>query len=174
VEQQRRENGAVALALDRIGRRRVQQLARLVVAEGRRLAFAAFRPRPFDALHRVVGDGVLLTQMFEQRHERGKPVSDRGPAKRAPHQDIPPRDDVSARHPVKLLGPGDAGEAHEVADCVLIGAASARVAKIGEPLALGRHGGELVEIERLRRILRDDLHSMPDTIARAVPTNFCW
>ena len=50
VEQQRRQDRAVALALERVGVRRGQQLARLVVAERRRLAFAAFRLRPLARL----------------------------------------------------------------------------------------------------------------------------
>ena len=79
VEQQRRQNGAVALALDRVVLGRGQQLARLVIADRRRLAFAAFRLRPLDAFDRVVGDGVLLAEIFEQRGERRQPVPDRAP-----------------------------------------------------------------------------------------------
>ncbi len=63
---------------------RVEQLARLVIAERRRLAFAAFRLRPLDAFDRVMGDGVLLAQIFEQRGERRQPVPDRRAAKPAP------------------------------------------------------------------------------------------
>ena len=62
VEQQRRENGAVALRLERIGRRRRQQLARLVVADRRRLAFGGFCLRPLNAFHRVMCDGVPATE----------------------------------------------------------------------------------------------------------------
>ena len=83
VEQQRRQNGAVALALDRVVGRRSQQLARLMVAERRRLAFAAFRLRPLDAFDRVMGDGVFLAEIFEQRGERREPVPDRAAAKPA-------------------------------------------------------------------------------------------
>ena len=93
VEQQRREDGAVALALDRVLLRRVEQLARLVVADRRRLAFAAFRPRPLDAFDRIVGDGVLLAQIFEQRGERRQPVPDRAAAEPAPAQLVAPGDD---------------------------------------------------------------------------------
>ena len=58
VEQQRRQDRAVALAASAVVRGRRQQLARLVVAERRRLAFAAFRFRPLDAFDRIMGDGV--------------------------------------------------------------------------------------------------------------------
>ena len=146
VEQQRGQNGAVALALDRVVRRCVQQLARLMVAERRRLAFAAFRLRPLDAFHRVMADGVLLTQIFEQRGERRQPVPDRAAAKPAPHQVVAPGDDVGPRHRAKLPRPGDASEAHEVADRVLVDAARVGIAEIGEPLDLGRHIGELMEL----------------------------
>ena len=115
VEQQRGQDGAVALALDRVVSRRVQQLARLVIADRRRLAFAAFRLRPLDAFDRVMGDGVFLAEIFEQRGERREPMPDRAAAKPAPRQIVAPGDDVRARHGAEFLRPGDAGEAHEVA-----------------------------------------------------------
>ena len=37
-----------------------------MIAKGRRLSFAAFRPWPLDAFDRVVGDGVLVAEIFEQ------------------------------------------------------------------------------------------------------------
>ena len=61
VEQQRRENGAVAPALDGLRVGHCEQVARLMIADRRRLAFTAFGLRPLDALDRIVGDGVLLT-----------------------------------------------------------------------------------------------------------------
>jgi len=38
-----------------------------MVAERRRLALASFSARPLDAFDRVVGDGVLVAEIFEQR-----------------------------------------------------------------------------------------------------------
>jgi hypothetical protein len=38
-----------------------------MVADGWRLAFAAFRPWTFNAFDRIMGDGVFLAQIFEQR-----------------------------------------------------------------------------------------------------------
>ena len=134
------------LLLMRVGRRRRQQLARLVIAERRRLAFAAFRLRPLDAFDRVMGDGVLLAEIFEQRGQRREPVPDRAAAEPAPHQVVAPGDDVRARHGAKFLRPRDAGEAHEVLDRVLVGAAGVRVGEIGEPLDLGRHVGQPVKL----------------------------
>ena len=43
-----------------------------------------FGLRPLDAFDRVVGDGVLLTEVFEQRGQRGQPVPDRRAAEFAP------------------------------------------------------------------------------------------
>ena len=117
-----------------------------MIAERRRLAFAAFRLRPLDAFDRVVGDGVLLAEIFEQRGERREPVPDRAAAKPAPHQVVAPGDDVRARHGAKFLRPRDAGEAHEVLHRVFVGAAGVRVGEIGEPLDLGRHVGQPVEL----------------------------
>ena len=113
------------LLLMRIGLRRGQQLARLMIADRRRLAFAAFRLRPLDAFDRIVGDGVFLAEIFEQRGERREPVPDRAAAKPAPHQVVAPGDDVRARHGAKFLRPLDAGEAHEIPHRVFVGAAGA-------------------------------------------------
>ena len=43
-------------------------------------------------------------------------------------------------------GRRDAGEAHEILHRVFVGAAGVRVAEIGEPLDLGRHVGQPVEL----------------------------
>jgi hypothetical protein len=64
MKKQRGQNGAVALALDRVGRGRGQQRAGLVVADRRRLAFAAFRPRPLNTFDPIMGGGVFLAQIF--------------------------------------------------------------------------------------------------------------
>src|SRR3954452_24139567 len=76
MEKQRRENGAVALAANAVVSWHVEQLARLVIAKRWCLAFATFRLRPLDAFDRVMRDGVFLTQIFEQRGNRGEPVVD--------------------------------------------------------------------------------------------------
>ena len=131
-----------------------EQLARLIIAEGRRLAFAAFRFRPRDAFHRVMRDGVLVAEIFKQRGQRRKPVPDRCIAPRlAPpcysrSQIVAPGDDMRARHGPKFLRPLDAGEAHEVLHGVLVSSARVSVRQIGEPFDLGRHVGELLKLGR--------------------------
>ena len=96
VEQQRRQDRAIALGLERIGRRRRQQLARLVVADRRRLAFGGFRLRPLDAFDRIMSDRVPAAQIFEQRSQRREPVPDRAAAETAPRELVAPGDDVRA------------------------------------------------------------------------------
>jgi hypothetical protein len=117
-----------------------------VIADRRRLAFAAFRPRPLDAFHWIMGDGVLLAEIFEQRCERREPVPDRAAAKPAARQLVAPGDDARACHGAEFIRPDDAGEAHKIADRVFVGTPGARVAEIGEPLDLGRRVGQPVEL----------------------------
>jgi hypothetical protein len=69
VEQEGRENGAVTFAARAVVGRRVEQFAGLVIDERRRLAFAPFGFWALDTFDWVMGDGVLLAQIFEQRGE---------------------------------------------------------------------------------------------------------
>ena len=108
--------------------RGLEELARLVIGDRRRLAFAAFRFRPLNAFHRIMGDGVLIAEIFEQRRQRREPVPDRAAAEAALRQLVAPGDDVRARDDPKFLRPADAGEAHEVLDGGFVRAARARVA----------------------------------------------
>ena len=146
MEQQGREDGAVTPALDGVRFGRVEQFARLVVADRRRLAFAAFGSRPLHPFDRIVGDGVLLAKVFEQRGHRGEPMADRRAAEIASAQLVAPGDQMRAGHDAEFLRPLDAGEAHEVLHGGLIGAAGVRVAEVREPLDLRRHVGEVLEL----------------------------
>ena len=78
----------VAPALDGVRVGRCQQVARLVVADRRRLAFAAFGPRPLDAFDGVVGDGVLLAEIFEQRGRRRRIVAPPSPRRRSSSRQV--------------------------------------------------------------------------------------
>ena len=155
VEEQGREDRAVALLLDRffVGRGvlagRHEQVARLVVAERRRLAFVALDPGALDALDRVVGDGVLVAEILEQRRQRGETVPDGRAARirrRSAREVVAPGDDVGAGHDAELLRARDAGEPHEVADRVLVGAPVFGLRILREPLDLGRHVGQPPEL----------------------------
>jgi hypothetical protein len=91
VIQQRRQDGAVALVLDAfflagldLLAGRDEQVARLVVAERRRLASAALGLEPLDAFDRVMGDGVVVAEILEQRRQGGQPVAHCAAAALAP------------------------------------------------------------------------------------------
>lgn len=78
--------------------------------------------RSLDAFNRVVGDGVPLAKIFEQRGERRQPVVDRVAAETALRQLVAPGNDVGTGDAAELLRAGDAGEAGEVAHRSLVGA----------------------------------------------------
>ncbi len=63
-----------------------QQIMRMVIAERLRLAFAAFDLRPPDAFDRIVGDGVPIAEIVEERGERREAMPDRGAAELPPRQ----------------------------------------------------------------------------------------
>ena len=103
--------------------------------------------RPLDAFDRVVGDGVLLAEILEQRRQRREAMADRGAARcLAPREVVAPGDDMRPGHGAEFLRPGDAGEPHEIADRVFVGAPGAAIADIGEPLDLWRDVGEPVKL----------------------------
>ena len=54
--------------------------------------------------------------------------------------------DVGARHGAEFFRANDAGKAHEILDSVFVDAPGVGVAEVGEPLDLGRHVGEAVEL----------------------------
>jgi hypothetical protein len=78
VIQQRRQDRTVALVLDPVFGRRCQEIAGLVIADCRRLAFATFTARPLDAFDWIMGNSVLVAKILEQRRQRRQPVPDRG------------------------------------------------------------------------------------------------
>ena len=117
-----------------------------MIAERRRLAFAALGARPLDAFDRVVGDGVLVAEIFEQRRQRREAVPDRAAVELAPREVVAPGDDMRPGHDAEFLRPHDAGEAHEIADRVFVGAPGAAVGDVGEPLDLGRDLGQPVKL----------------------------
>ena len=89
--------------------------------------------RPLDAFYRIVADGVLLAEIFEQRRQRREAMSNRGAALNvfAPAEVVAPGDDMRPGHGAEFFRPGDAGEPHEVTDRVLVGAPGAAIRDIG-------------------------------------------
>jgi len=152
VIEQGREDGAITLFLDGFfaGRGvlagRHEQVAGLVVAERRRLAFAALGPGPLHPLDRIVGDGIFLTEIFKQRRQRRVAMPDGGATELAPRQVVAPGNDMRPGYGAEFLRAGNASELHEVVDRVFIRPAGAPVAEIGEPLDLGRHVREAVKL----------------------------
>src|SRR5258708_23191444 len=59
----------IADALERVGRRSIEQLAGLNIAERRRAAFVVVGHRPLDAVDRIAGDCVALAQIIQQGAE---------------------------------------------------------------------------------------------------------
>jgi hypothetical protein len=76
VIEERRQDRAIPLVLDGVLTGRAEQFAGLMVAERRRFALTALSPRPLDALDGVMGDGVLLAEVFEKRRERRQAMPD--------------------------------------------------------------------------------------------------
>jgi hypothetical protein len=117
-----------------------------MIADRRRLAFGTFRHRPLDTFDRIVGDGIFLTEVLEQRSQRGEPVPDCAATTFAPFQLFAPGDDMRTRDDAEFLRRGYAGEAHEISDCSFIGTLGVGVVDIGEPLHFGGHVGQLPKL----------------------------
>jgi hypothetical protein len=72
VVEENGEDGPVALALERLGVRSTEELAGLVVGDGRCLALVGPFGGPLHPVDRVDGDGVLLAEVIEEVGERGE------------------------------------------------------------------------------------------------------
>lgn len=147
VVEEHGEQGTVALAFYRGGRRRLEQGLGLVVAERRGLALAAVLAGPLHPVHRVAaGDGVAFQQVVEQAGQGGELAADAGPGEAALFELLPPGEHMGAGDGAELFGGGDADELAEVLQVALVGAAGARVVEVGEPLGGGRHLGQVLEL----------------------------
>src|SRR5262245_28691678 len=116
-----------------------------MIAERRCLAFAALAPWSLSALDRIVGDGVFVGKIFEQRRERRQAMADRAAFELTTGKVVAPSDNMRPGHNAKFLRPPDAGELHEILDCSLVSPAGAGVGDIGEPLKLRRDVREPLE-----------------------------
>ena len=116
------------------------------------LLSAGVLPSPLSVLGRSTPlTGLWVTAFFSQRYSN----SDASEASRcrivlppspAPCQLVAPGDDVCAGHGAEFLRPADAGEPHEVAHRVFVGAARVGVGDVGEPFDFRRHVGEALEL----------------------------
>ena len=66
MAEQGRQNCPVAHALERIGRRRIEEFPRLGIAKRRSAAFVAIGGKPLDAIRRLASDRVVPAQIIEQ------------------------------------------------------------------------------------------------------------
>ena len=155
VIEQGGENGAVAHALERVGRRRFQQLARLTVAKRRRAAFIAIGHRPLDAVDRVAGDGIALAEVIEQRRQRRELAPDRGGLQFAPFQVAAPVDDMGSGNRAQFAVIVQSGIGNKLAHIDFVGAPGFAIGDIGQPFFLGRHIGEALEVAAGQRLFLD-------------------
>ena len=98
VKQQHGQDGAVALALERAGRRPIQQRARLRVTQRRGFPFECVDGRAPDAPDRAVQHGVALAQVVIKGSERGQLAPDARAGEVLFFQLGAPGQDVGARH----------------------------------------------------------------------------
>src|SRR5215213_6004991 len=94
VIEKRRQDGPITLVLEAVAPRRREQFTGLVVTKRRRFAFATLASWPLDALDRVMGDSVLLAQVFEQGGERRQAMPDGTAAELSTSEISAPSDDV--------------------------------------------------------------------------------
>jgi len=138
VVEQGGQNGPVARAFQRLLIGRYEQLAGLGITKGRGLAFVAFVLRALHALDRIVGHGVPVAEILEQRRQRRQPVPDGRAAQLSAiiTELVAPGDDMRAGHVAEFLRLLDAGKQHEVLDRMFVGALGAGIADICEPFGL--------------------------------------
>ena len=140
------EDGAIPLALQGVGRGSIEERPSVPVADGRGLPLVGFGAWALDPSHGVVGDGVALAKVVEEGADSRELAADRGRGERTGLQVFAPGDHVGAGDPPHFLGGRDPHKAAELAHVALVGAAGARVVDIGEPLHLGRHPGQALEL----------------------------
>jgi hypothetical protein len=78
VIEQGREYRAIPYALQRVRGRGLQQSPRLCVTQCGRAAFVTVRSRALDAVRRIDGDCIALTEIVEERRQRGEFAPDAG------------------------------------------------------------------------------------------------
>ena len=146
VIEERCEDGSIPLAFERVLGRRREQCAGLVIRERRRHAFARARARPLHAVYRVVGDRVAFAQEIEQRGQGRELAADGRGRELARLEVLAVGDHVCPSYGPQLLGRRDPQKHVEVADVSLVGTAGLGVGEVREPLELGRHVGEALEL----------------------------
>jgi hypothetical protein len=127
------EEGAVAHALERVGGRGLEQPARLGIAERRSRAFVAGGHGALDAVDRIAGDGVVLTEIIEQGGERRELAADAGRGKLAFLEVLAPGNDGGTGDGAQLRNAAETSKADELLHIDLVGPASSGIGEISEP-----------------------------------------
>jgi hypothetical protein len=120
-----------------VGGRRLEQPARLGIAQSRRAAFIAIGHGALDAVDRIAGDGVVLAEIIEQGGERRELAADAGVGELAFLEVLAPGDDVGAGDGAQPGDAAEAGEGDELLDVDLVSPAGFGVGEVGEPFELG-------------------------------------
>jgi hypothetical protein len=124
----------------------VEERPRLSVAQRRRLALVALDFRALYPLHRVVGHRIRITEVLEERGERGELAPNGSTAELPALQVLPPGEHVRAGEGTKRLGRFDSHKPHELVDVDPVGAPRPRVVDVRKPLGLSRHHREPLEL----------------------------
>jgi hypothetical protein len=163
VIEQGRENGPVAHALQRVGRRGFEQFARLAVTKRRRAAFIAVGHGPLYPVDRVAGGRVALAEVIEQGRERGELAADRGRCQSAFFHILAPVDHMGPRDRSQPGIVGQTGIGDEFPHVVPVSPARLRVGDVGQPFFLGRNRGEVLELRRRQAAFfdRNQVHWHP-------------
>jgi hypothetical protein len=140
------QNGAVALAFERVFRRGLQQRPGLAIAQRRRLALVVVGLGAFDAADGVVADRINLAEMVEERGDRGQLAPDGAGGQAAPFEVFSPSNQVGAGHGAHFFGALDAGEGREFFHIDPVSAPGAGVIQVRKPFHLGRHVPQPLEL----------------------------
>src|SRR5271155_878327 len=132
---------------------RIEQFASLGITESRGAAFIVVGHWALDAVDRVAGDRVALAEIIEQGRQRREFAPDARRGEYARLEVLAPGDNVGASDGAQLSWLAQAGEGGELADIVAVGPPGFGIGDIGEPFELGRHLGEIAELDRSEAVL---------------------
>jgi hypothetical protein len=106
------------------------------------IGFVAVRSRAVDAVCRIDGECIVLTEIVEERRQRRQLTANIGGRQLARLQMRAPGNDVGARHAAQLrrfLKPGEGGEFRHVD---FVSTAGFKIGDISEPFDFWRNVGE--------------------------------
>ena len=149
VVEQDSQEGPVATRLEALPLRSAEEPPCLGIGERRCPAFIrVLHPGPPDARDGILMDGVLVTEVAEERGDgRELPPPGRR-TETALLEHLPPGDDVGPADEPELAEAADPEHRHELPHVAPVRAPGVRVVDVGEPLGRRRHVGQLLELGR--------------------------